>query len=136
MNIMKIVKISLIVVVLALVAVYGMQIVASESAEVVVLHSQGADGVEETRLWVVDLDGAQFLRASGDSGWYQRLVAEPAVQLQREGVISAYQAEADLTLAGKINSLMAEKYGWRDSYIDMLIGGRDDAIAVRLSPAI
>jgi hypothetical protein len=132
---MKVLKIGLIVVVLALVAVFGMQMVASESAEVVVLHSQGGEGVEETRLWVVDLDGAQFLRASGDSGWYQRLVAQPSVRLERDGVTRAYRAEADLNLEGEINSLMAAKYGWRDSYIDMVIGGRDDAIAVRLSPA-
>jgi hypothetical protein len=30
---------------------------------------------------------------------------------------------------------MQEKYGWRDSYIDLLLGGRDDAIAVALNPA-
>jgi hypothetical protein len=131
---MKVLKISLSVVVLALVAVYGMQMIASESAEVVVLHSQGGDGVEQTRLWVVDLDGAQFLRASADSGWYQRLLAEPAIQLERDGVMSAYRAEADPNLASEINTLMAQKYGWRDSYIELLIGGRDDAIAVRLSP--
>ncbi len=114
--------------------VFVSQMVASETGEVVVLTSQGADGPQETRLWVVDLDGVQYLRASPDSGWYQRLVAQPNAELERGASHGAYRTEARLDVAGEINDLMHEKYGWRDEYIDLLIGGRDDAVPVALIP--
>jgi hypothetical protein len=37
--------------------------------------------------------------------------------------------------AGVINGSMREKYGWRDVLIEVLVGGRDDAVAVQLVPA-
>ena len=114
--------------------IFVSQIVASETGEVVVLTSQSPDGPEETRLWVVDLDGVQYLRASPDSGWYQRLVAEPDALLERNGETRNYHSEARLDLAEDINALMREKYGWRDAYIDLLLGGRDDAVPVALLP--
>jgi hypothetical protein len=114
--------------------VFVSQMVASETGEVVVLTSDGADGPAETRLWVVDLDGVQYLRASPESGWYQRLVAEPDALLERAGSSAAYRAEARLDLADEINGLMHEKYGWRDAYIEVLIGGREDAVPVALIP--
>ncbi len=117
-----------------IVLVFVTQIVASESAEVVVLTSQGPGGAEETRLWVVDLEGVQYLRASPGSGWYERLVAAPEVTLVRDGESAAYRAGARPALAGEINALMRSKYGWRDRYIELLLGGRDDAIAVALEP--
>lgn len=116
------------------VLVFVSQMVASETGEVVVLTSQGPDGPQETRLWVVDLDGVQYLRASPDSGWYQRLVAAPDAMLERQGDQLAYRTEARLDLAGDVNDLMQVKYGWRDTYIDFLIGGRDDAVPVALIP--
>jgi hypothetical protein len=119
----------------ALVAiVFVSQIIASESAEVVVLTSQGPEGAEETRLWVVDLDGIQYLRASPDSGWYERLLADPEVKLERDGETASYRAETRLERVAEINSLMQQKYAWRDSYIELLLGGRDDAIPVALLP--
>jgi len=125
----------LIAALLALVVlVFGSQMVASETGEVVVLTSHGPDGPQETRLWVVDLEGIQYLRASPDSGWYQRLLAEPDATLERNGEARAYRTEARLALAAEINSLMQEKYGWRDAYIDLLLGGRDDAVPVALIP--
>ena len=116
------------------VLVFVSQMVASETGEVVVLTSDGADGPAETRLWVVDLDGVQYLRASPDSGWYQRLVVEPDALLERGGESAAYRAETRLHLANEVNGLMHEKYGWRDTYIEALIGGRDDAVPVALIP--
>ena len=110
------------------------QLGASESGEVVVLTSQGPDGGEDTRLWVVDLDGLQYLRASPDSGWYQRLVAEPQVLLVRHGDSVAYRAEIRMARAEDVNRLMREKYGWRDAYIEFLIGDRMAAVPVALIP--
>ncbi len=114
------------------VLIFVTQIVASETGEVVVLTSQGAEGPEQTRLWVVDLDGLQYLRASPDSGWYQRLVAAPEAQLERNGETRRYRAQARLDVADEVNGLMRGKYGWRDVYIDLLLGGRGDAVPVAL----
>jgi len=111
------------------------QMVASESAEVVVMTSQGSEGPEETRLWVVEHEGLQYLRAQADSGWYQRLVATPEIGLERAGVSQRYLARTDPELAAEVNRLMRDKYGWRDVYIDWMIGGREEAVAVALVPA-
>lgn len=120
----------------AALAVFGLQMVASETGEVVVLHTS-ADGAEQTtRLWVVELDGDLWLRSGGgDSGWYARLVAEPRVRLEREGRLASYTAEPDPARRDAINAAMREKYGWRDRIIEILLGGRDAAVPVRLRPA-
>ena len=110
------------------------EVIASESGEVVVLTTQSQEGPKETRLWVVDLDGVQHLRAGTDSGWYQRLLAAPDVRVSRSGAAAAYRAEPNPASTEAVNRLMREKYGWRDAYISMLIGGREDSIAVALLP--
>ncbi len=120
---------------LVLVVVFGLQVIASESGEVVVLHTDDDGRDATTRLWVVDHDGRQWLRASPDSGWFQRLQLSPRVELERQGQRGAYQALPDPTMAARINALMAEKYGWRDDVIAVLVGGREDAVAVGLTPA-
>lgn len=119
-----------------LLLVFVSQIVASESAEVVVLNSQGADGERETRLWVVDLDGVQYLRAGTDSGWYQRLAATPEATVTRDGQTASYRTESRPDVVDEVNGLMREKYGWRDAYIDLLLGGREDSVAVALIPEV
>lgn len=116
------------------VLVFLAQLVASETGEVVVLTTETADGPKETRLWVVEVEGTQYLRAGADSGWYQRLLAAPDVQLTRNGDAAAYRAEAHPHAAAEVNGLMRAKYGWRDVVIEVLVGGRDDAIAVALVP--
>ena len=120
--------------VILVVLIYVSQLIASESGEVVVLTSQGPDGGQDTRLWVVDLEGVQYLRASPDSGWYQRLVAEPEVMLVRNGNSAAYRAEVRTAVVAEVNRLMREKYGWRDAYIEFLIGDRMASVPVALIP--
>ena len=119
------------------VLVFVIQGIASETAEVVVLTSP-ADGAgrqaRETRLWVVDLEGVQYLRARPASGWYQRLLVQPGVSLLRAGESRRYRAETRMQKADALNRLMREKYGWRDAYIGLLVGGREDAVPVALVP--
>ena len=126
-------------VLLGLVAlVFVVQIVASETGEVVVLTSpanQAGRQERETRLWIVDLDGLQYLRARPEAGWYQRLLAQPDVELQRAGRTGRYRAETRMENVAALNRLMQEKYGWRDSFIGMLMGGRNDAVPVALIPS-
>ncbi|MEM8766133.1 MAG: hypothetical protein AAGE43_01715 [Pseudomonadota bacterium] len=117
------------------VLVFALQFVASESGEVVVLGSDSAEGLKETRLWVVEIDGVQYLRAGPDSGWYQRLLENPAATLRRADVTDAYTAQTQMAQAETLNALMREKYGWGDVVIEYLVGGRDEAVPVAMIPA-
>jgi hypothetical protein len=112
---------------------FGLQVVASESGEVVVLQTRSDTGTETTRLWVVERDGALWLRSGGgSSGWYGRLAATPEVRLQRGDHDFACRAESEPAERDVINALMAAKYGWRDRLIALLIGERTNAVPVRL----
>jgi hypothetical protein len=116
------------------VLIIGGQIVASETGEVVVLETTASSGPERTRLWVVELDGVQYLRGEPGTGWCERLTADPAVALERAGRLSDYRAEIRHERVAEVNRLMREKYGWRDVYISWLLGSREDALAVALVP--
>ena len=118
------------------VAVLVLQQVASESGEVAVLTTVDAEGgAQTTRLWIVDLEDRQYLRAGmPQAGWYQRLLANPSVEVRRGGVNRAYQAAPELARVAQVNGLMGEKYGWADAYIGFLFG-RDESVPVRLEPA-
>lgn len=115
--------------------VLGGSIVASESGEVVTLQTQGADGApRETRLWVVDDGGKQWLRAGGpDSKWLLDIQGNPVVQVERDGRSAQYTAVPDAASRDRLNPLFAEKYGWAEAYIDALLGS-DDATPIRLDP--
>ncbi|MEM9623029.1 MAG: hypothetical protein AAF993_15365 [Pseudomonadota bacterium] len=133
---MKIVLKLLGVVFALLLLVIGVERLASESGEVVVLQTRTAAGdVAETRLWVVDQAGFAWLRSgSNASGWYQRLEANSAVTVQRGEISFAANAQPDVSMRELINAEMRAKYGWADSYISLLFG-RDDAIPIRLIPS-
>jgi hypothetical protein len=112
---------------------FGLQVIASESGEVVVLQTRSDTGTTTTRLWVVEHDGDLWLRSGGGtSGWYRRLAATPEVRLQRGDREFACGAEPQPAERDAINALMAGKYGWRDRLIALLIGERVDAVPVRL----
>ena len=120
-----------------LVGVLILQGVASESGEVVVLSTQGTgEAPEETRLWVVDFGGYQYLRAGqAESGWFSRLRATPRVGVERGDVRMAYDAVPEPDRQAEVNALMQAKYGWADTFIGMLFG-RDDATPIRLEPVL
>ena len=72
------------------VVVFGLSFVASESGgEVVVLKtkSEGATAPDhETRSWIVDEDGKQWLRAgSPQSSWLAAIQRDPLVEVVRGG---------------------------------------------------
>ena len=121
------------VVVGVLVLMIGLERIASESGEVVVLVTQDPKvGDMETRLWVVDHAGHQWIRAgSNAAGWYQRLVAQPEVEVHRgeETLVAIAQPMPERVNA--VNLAMADKYGWADAYIALLFG-REDAIPIKL----
>ena len=113
----------------------GAILLASESGEVVVLTTTDAEGsVRETRLWVVEHDGALWLRAGvPDSAWLQRLRRDPEVRLERAGIVDRYRAlpSDDAGLRAAINSEIAEKYGWAESLIALTRDG-SSSVPVRL----
>lgn len=127
----------LLIVLMALAVLYfGLQVFASEGGEVVVLHTGDGYTAATTRLWVVDDAGAIWLRSGtgGASGWFRRLDANPHVELERGGTRRRYRATPVPEMTERINALMREKYGWRDQVISLTLGGRDDAVAIRLVP--
>ena len=121
--------------VLLLVVVFGLQSIAAESGEVVVLTTHEAGGEShETRLWVVDHEGSAWLRSGGDSmTWYLRLQQQPGVEVERGGSRGSFTAVPVVEARETINRLMLEKYGWADRYISALFG-REDSVPIRLDP--
>ncbi len=117
------------------VLVMVIQMVASESGEVVVVTTQSADGTPATtRLWVVDREGQAFLRAgSPQAQWYGRIEANPTITVERNGVAASYRAVPSPDDTAAVNELMAQKYGWADAYIGVMFS-RDDSMAIRLDP--
>ncbi|NWG45001.1 MAG: hypothetical protein HXY25_00440 [Alphaproteobacteria bacterium] len=113
---------------------FGLQVLAAESGEVVVLGTSGPEGPHETRLWIVDADGAQWLRAGhAGAGWAGHIAADPSVSVTRGGASASYTAVPVPEATPRINALMAEKYGWADAYIGFLYS-RTEAVAIRLDP--
>jgi hypothetical protein len=115
--------------------VFGLEMIAAESGEVVVLETRDASGQpKQTRLWMVDAEGKQWLRAGNpNSTWLLNIQNDPAVEVERAGRRAAYSAVPVEALRDRINPLFAEKYGWADAYIGALFG-RDDTTPIRLDP--
>lgn len=115
--------------------VFVVQIFASESGEVVKITTVDAAGEHyETSVWVVDLDGHQWIRSgSAKSGWYTRLKETPTLELDRNGAHGEYIVAAESTQTPTINALMRQKYGWADAYIGLFFP-RSHAVAIRLDP--
>lgn len=118
------------------VLVMGLEQIAAESGEVVVLTTKDEAGQpQRTRLWIVDRDGQQFLRAGvPQSAWFVRLQANDLIELERAGVTQTYVAVPEPSLHAEINDLMREKYGWADGYIGFLFG-RDASVPIALREA-
>jgi len=117
-----------------IILLYLIQLIASERVEVVELHTLNNQGEEIiTRLWVVDDDGYQYLRVGADgSGWFDRLRAAEMVDITRNGRRYSYSWTTRQTKSAQINVLMRGKYGWGDSFIGYLTGGRVGSIPIEL----
>ena len=115
----------------------GLPQIASERVEVVDLHTTDVDGeAVNTRLWIVDDGGYQYLRVGADgSGWFSRLRANGKFQVTRNGTTSSYTAVLREDKADTINQLMQTKYSWGDSVMAAMVGGREGAIPVELHPS-
>lgn len=110
---------------------------ASESGEVVTLHTRDADGtMHATRVWLVDHDGAEWVRTGHpEKGWYRRLLADPHVRLERAGTTTDRIAvpEHDPAVTAVVNGAFVAKYGAAD-WIVALSGDATKRVPVRLDP--
>jgi hypothetical protein len=116
------------------------QLVASESGEVLVLETLDAEGEpHETRIWVVDDAGSLWVRGGADSGWVQRLLANPEIRAERAGQRAPFRAipDRDVVRRDRVNTLMREKYGFADRFIAVTLGDadREGALPIRLDPS-
>jgi hypothetical protein len=116
------------------VATYG----AGEQTEVAVLRTRDASGAaHETKLWVVDLDGAAWVRvARPERQWFQRLRAEPEIEIIRHGgAPQRVRATPEPTAETKatLDRAFREKYGLVDWWYGVLL--RSNPIPVRLDAA-
>lgn len=127
----------LIAVAVAAVALQLSIVAASESGEVVVLTTtDDGGGRHATRLWLVENAASTWLRAGApSSAWLARLRGQPAVTVERGGHVLRFEATPDPAARDAVNALMRAKYGWADRWIALLFG-RDDAVPVRLQPAV
>lgn len=131
---MKVVKYAIFGLLGLLVLSQVMMYIASESAEVVVLSIPLDDDVREVRLWVVDHDGSAYLRGDAQSGWMPPLRSAQMIELERNGQSVSYQPRVATEVRDEINAAMLTKYGWRERYINFLLGDRDSAMPVEMVP--
>ena len=122
----------------AIVLFVGSIFIASERGEeIVTLTTFEIHGVAvETRLWVVESEGATWLRAGvPTSGWLRRIEQRPEVEVERAGRRSRYRAVPvrEPEARDRIHSLMRAKYGFADRWISLIRDSRA-SVAVRLEP--
>ena len=134
---MKILKRVALVLVAIVVGLAGLYIAMAERVEVVVLHSHGADGDHETRLWVVDDAGAAWLRTGASNAtWLPRIRANSAIELERGGALHEHSAVVieDAQTAARINQLTLDKYGWSEELLRAMGSEPGGQVAIRLDP--
>ena len=115
-----------------------LQVVASETGEVIVVHTVDEAGEpRETRSWVLEDQGRTYIRG-GAGGWTSRVAANPDILVESGGqereVRGVVQPDAGARV--RINRLFREKYGWRDAVVSVLIAdpGREAAVVIEVVP--
>jgi hypothetical protein len=109
-------------------------IALAERGEVVRLrtYDRGSDP-QDTRVWIVELDGASFVRGMSFKGWVERARANPRIRLRRAGEWRELVA-VELDAADwrpKVNEAMRAKYGLADR-LTAIFRDFDQAIPFRL----
>jgi Uncharacterized protein conserved in bacteria (DUF2255) len=111
---------------------------AGEQTEVARLRTVDEAGVvHETKLWIVDHDGAAWVRvARPERQWFQRLKHQPEIEIVRgDGAPQRVHASPDPSDATKaaLDAAFRAKYGLVDWWYGLLL--RRAPIPVRLDPA-
>jgi len=94
---------------------------ALDEGEIVTLYTQEAGRSYSTQLWIVEVDGREYLRANRPNArWLGRLRVNPAVGLRRadapHGSSESYWARPieDEGLQGRVDAEIARKYRFAD----------------------
>lgn len=110
---------------------------AGEQVEVAVLRTVDDTGARhDTKLWVVDHDGAPWVRvARPERHWFQRLQRHPEIEIVRGGgapqpVVAKPDASPEAKAA--LDAAFRAKYGATDWWYGVLL--RRAAVPVRLEP--
>lgn len=121
----------------AVVVFVAITMVALEGREVVVVRTRGAQGVtHETRIWIADYEGGAVIEAANpERPFYQDLLQEPVIELQRQGYTSRYRATVLPQPGGHelIRRLLRQRYGWADWWIG-LIADTSQSLGIKLEP--
>ena len=124
-------------VLLAAIAFGGLTLYALEGQEVVVVRTHAPDGsLRETRTWVADDDGALWIEAAFvERPFYQQMLADPSVEIVRDGVTRRGRAVLVPNPDGHrhVRALLASKYGWADCWVGWL-QDTSRSVAVRIEP--
>jgi hypothetical protein len=126
----------LVFVVVMLLLSVGVELAAREwGGEVVTLYTTDGGGrTYSNDVWVVETGQDLWIRSvRPTSPWLDRLVADPAVQLQRGMTLQTYRATPLAHRRDRINAAMAERYGWAD-WLLSLVEDRQEAVPVFLDP--
>jgi hypothetical protein len=125
------------VLLLALLGFGAVTLYALEGNEVIVLHTRSPDGVARaTRTWVVTEGSALWVEAaSPERPFYQQLLNDPEVEVERAGNTGRYRANPLSNPDGhvRIRAMLAQKYGWADCWVSFL-QDTSRSVAVRLDP--
>ena len=100
--------------------------------EVATLVTEDALGHrQQTRLWVVDVDGVVWLHSAGES-WVERFADNPIVRLERHGVTTSYRATAVPGPHAGVDRALRQKYGLADRWVRFLAPCDEHTVPVRL----
>lgn len=122
---------------LAALAFGAITLYALEGYDVAVLHTHAPDGTTRaTRTWVADDGDTLWVEAAfPERPFYQQLLANPEVEVERGGIVHCYRAKPVPNPDGhtRIRAMLAQKYGWADRWVGLL---QDTAasMAVKLEP--
>jgi hypothetical protein len=121
----------------ALLLVAAATYVAGEQTEVVRLRTFDGATVHETKLWVVDHDGAAWVRvARPEREWFRRLRERPEIEIVRgDGPPRKVRATPDPTDETKraLDAAFRAKYGLVDWWYGVVL--RRNAVPIRLDAA-
>jgi hypothetical protein len=117
---------------------FGAMRLSWELGEVAVLRAQDdAGAIHETRLWVVDVDGAAYLRTGNPNNpWLLRVRAHPDVEVTRGDASRPFRAVPvdDPAIRDRVNAATAAKYGFSEALLRATFLVPERATPVRLDP--
>lgn len=130
--------ITLLFVVLGAIALALFTVIETTGEKVTLRTWDEADVGFESRVWIVDTAQFMYLRANSEKqDWYQRILANPIVEIERDGKQIRCRALV-LTSPGEtqeVDALMAEKYQIADQ-LAALLYRRTNPVAIRLDPDV